>query len=66
MENFKIFVDRIKHGSLDGTQVDLVLSCVDNFEARMTVNTVSSYNTSIINLFFRPATKKTRYGSNPE
>ncbi|KAI6216961.1 Ubiquitin-like modifier-activating enzyme 5 [Aphelenchoides fujianensis] len=39
LDNFKIFVDRIKHGSMDGGQVDLVLSCVDNFEARMTVNT---------------------------
>ncbi|CAJ0581442.1 unnamed protein product, partial [Mesorhabditis spiculigera] len=39
VENFKIFVDRIRHGSLAGGKVDLVLSCVDNFEARMTVNT---------------------------
>ncbi|KAI6238286.1 Ubiquitin-like modifier-activating enzyme 5 [Aphelenchoides fujianensis] len=39
LDNFKTFVDRIKHGSMDGGQVDLVLSCVDNFEARMTVNT---------------------------
>lgn len=28
-------------GGKDGTSVDLVLSCVDNFEARMAVNTVS-------------------------
>uniref|UniRef100_A0A914PHM6 THIF-type NAD/FAD binding fold domain-containing protein n=1 Tax=Panagrolaimus davidi TaxID=227884 RepID=A0A914PHM6_9BILA len=40
MENFKIFVNRIQRGNLDGGKVDLVLSCVDNFEARMTVNTV--------------------------
>ncbi|EPB78757.1 ThiF family protein [Ancylostoma ceylanicum] len=39
MENFNNFVDRIRHGSLTGGKVDLVLSCVDNFEARMTVNT---------------------------
>lgn len=39
LDNFKLFVDRIKHGNLSGAQVDLVLSCVDNFEARMTVNT---------------------------
>jgi len=47
MENFKIFVDRIKHGNLDGTQVDLVLSCVDNFEARMTVNTACNEENQI-------------------
>ncbi|CAJ0930021.1 unnamed protein product, partial [Mesorhabditis belari] len=39
MENFNKFVDRIRHGSLTGGKVDLVLSCVDNFEARMTINT---------------------------
>ncbi|KAK6032039.1 ThiF family protein [Ostertagia ostertagi] len=39
VENFNKFVDRIRHGSLTGGKVDLVLSCVDNFEARMTVNT---------------------------
>ncbi|KAK6730979.1 hypothetical protein RB195_007446 [Necator americanus] len=39
MDNFNNFVDRIRHGSLTGGKVDLVLSCVDNFEARMTVNT---------------------------
>lgn len=31
------------HGGLEeGKPVDLVLSCVDNFEARMAINTVSS------------------------
>ena len=30
---------RIKEGSLTGGPVDLVLSCVDNFEARMAINT---------------------------
>uniref|UniRef100_A0A1I7TKD2 Ubiquitin-like modifier-activating enzyme 5 n=1 Tax=Caenorhabditis tropicalis TaxID=1561998 RepID=A0A1I7TKD2_9PELO len=38
MDNFETFVDRIRHGSLTNGKVDLVLSCVDNFEARMTVN----------------------------
>ncbi|CDW54499.1 ubiquitin modifier activating enzyme 5 [Trichuris trichiura] len=38
VENFKTFMDRIKNGSLTGNQVDLVLSCVDNYEARMAVN----------------------------
>merc|ERR1719188_2569151 len=38
-ENFEQLLDRIKHGSLDGkNRVDLVLSCVDNYAARMTIN----------------------------
>lgn len=42
IDNFDKFVDRIKNGGLSsGCSVDLVLSCVDNYEARMTVNTVS-------------------------
>ncbi|KAI1711163.1 thiF family domain-containing protein [Ditylenchus destructor] len=47
MENFKIFVERIKHGSLTKKNVDLVLSCVDNFEARMTVNTACNEENQI-------------------
>lgn len=40
VENFQHFVDRISNGGLEeGKPVDLVLSCVDNFEARMTINT---------------------------
>ncbi|KJH51710.1 ThiF family protein [Dictyocaulus viviparus] len=39
MENFTNFVSRLCHGSLTSGKVDLVLSCVDNFEARMAVNT---------------------------
>ncbi|XP_036287363.1 ubiquitin-like modifier-activating enzyme 5 isoform X1 [Pipistrellus kuhlii] len=40
VENFQHFMDRISNGGLeDGKPVDLVLSCVDNFEARMTINT---------------------------
>merc|ERR1719492_660383 len=38
VENFDHFMSRIKEGSLNGTSVDLVLSCVDNFEARMAIN----------------------------
>jgi len=38
VENYDDFVDRIRRGSLTGNSVDLVLSCVDNFEARMTIN----------------------------
>ncbi|XP_037503932.1 ubiquitin-like modifier-activating enzyme 5 [Rhipicephalus sanguineus] len=39
VENFQHFMDTIKTGSLQGGPVDLVLSCVDNFEARMAINT---------------------------
>lgn len=40
MENFTHFMDRISQGGLEeGKPVDLVLSCVDNFEARMAINT---------------------------
>ncbi|KRZ84255.1 Ubiquitin-like modifier-activating enzyme 5 [Trichinella sp. T8] len=39
MENFNKLLHLIKCGSLHGGQVDLVLSCVDNFEARMAINT---------------------------
>lgn len=40
VDNFDHFMDRIKTGGLTkDTPVDLVLSCVDNFEARMAINT---------------------------
>ncbi|KAK7790283.1 hypothetical protein R5R35_003863 [Gryllus longicercus] len=39
VDNFQHFMDRISQGSLTGGPVDLVLSCVDNFEARMAINT---------------------------
>jgi len=38
VDNFDHFMSRIKEGSLNGSSVDLVLSCVDNFEARMAIN----------------------------
>nr|CAG4644010.1 EOG090X07G2 [Lepidurus arcticus] len=38
MDNFQHFMGRISEGSLKGGPVDLVLSCVDNFEARMAIN----------------------------
>ena len=38
VENFEHFMGKIKEGSLTGGNVDLVLSCVDNFQARMTIN----------------------------
>lgn len=39
LENFKHFLCRISHGGKNEKPVDLVLSCVDNFEARMAINT---------------------------
>ncbi|KAH9498774.1 Ubiquitin-like modifier-activating enzyme 5 [Bulinus truncatus] len=40
VENFQHFMDRIRLGGKEkDTPVDLVLSCVDNFEARMAINT---------------------------
>ncbi|KAL4635273.1 ubiquitin-like modifier-activating enzyme 5 [Arapaima gigas] len=40
VDNFAHFMDCISHGGLqEGAPVDLVLSCVDNFEARMAINT---------------------------
>lgn len=39
VDNFQHFCDTIRTGSLTGGPVDLILSCVDNFEARMAINT---------------------------
>ncbi|XP_048489360.1 ubiquitin-like modifier-activating enzyme 5 [Plutella xylostella] len=39
VDNFQKFCDTISTGSLTSGPVDLVLSCVDNFEARMAINT---------------------------
>lgn len=39
VDNFEHFLNTIKTGNIDGSgPVDLVLSCVDNFEARMAIN----------------------------
>uniref|UniRef100_A0A183A6Q6 Ubiquitin-like modifier-activating enzyme 5 n=1 Tax=Echinostoma caproni TaxID=27848 RepID=A0A183A6Q6_9TREM len=39
MEHYEHFLSRIRQGGrVAGQPVDLVLSCVDNFEARMTIN----------------------------
>merc|ERR1711936_471607 len=38
VENFDHFMSRLSSGSLTNGPVDLVLSCVDNFEARMAIN----------------------------
>lgn len=40
MDSFSKFLDAIRLGGIEeGTPVDLVLCCVDNFEARMAINT---------------------------
>ena len=39
VENFDHFISKVKSGGFDGKSVDIVLSCVDNYEARMAVNT---------------------------
>lgn len=39
VDNFGHFVSKIKTGGFGGKEVNLVLSCVDNYEARMAVNT---------------------------
>jgi len=39
-DEYDKFMDRVSHGGLDGGRVDLVLSCVDNYAARMTINRV--------------------------
>lgn len=39
VDNYEHFLSRIRHGGrVDNQPVDLVLSCVDNFEARMSIN----------------------------
>ncbi|XP_020280729.1 ubiquitin-like modifier-activating enzyme 5 [Pseudomyrmex gracilis] len=39
VDHFQDFMDTISTSSLNNGPVDLVLSCVDNFEARMAINT---------------------------
>ena len=39
VDNFNHFIERLQKGSLTNGPVDLVLSCVDNFEARIAINT---------------------------
>lgn len=39
-EGYAHLKDRITKGSLNGDHVDLVLSCVDNYSARMAVNSI--------------------------
>lgn len=44
MVNFELCLFICSHGGFDDKPVDLVLSCVDNYEARMAINTVSTSN----------------------
>ena len=39
VENFDHFINKVKTGGFNEKRVDVVLSCVDNYEARMAVNT---------------------------
>lgn len=39
VDNFDHFMSRLREGSKTSGPVDVVLSCVDNFEARMAINT---------------------------
>ncbi|KAH9493720.1 Ubiquitin-like modifier-activating enzyme 5 [Dermatophagoides farinae] len=39
VDNFDHFMQTLRTGSIRNDRVDLVLSCVDNFEARMAINT---------------------------
>jgi ubiquitin-like modifier-activating enzyme 5 len=38
VDNFDHFMKCISHGGLNNNRVNVVLSCVDNYEARMTIN----------------------------
>ena len=38
IDNYDLFMKRIQEGGLKGDRVSLVLSCVDNYAARMTIN----------------------------
>ncbi|XP_045481517.1 ubiquitin-like modifier-activating enzyme 5 [Harmonia axyridis] len=44
LDNFENFQSSLIHQGMNGKNVDTVLSCVDNFEARLTINTVCNEN----------------------
>lgn len=46
-EGYDHVTDRTLHGGKQGGQVDLVLSCVDNYSARMTINSICNRNNVI-------------------
>lgn len=37
-ENYDKFLENIEHGGIDGGRISIILSCVDNYGARMTIN----------------------------
>ena len=37
-ENYDKLLDNIKHGGINGDRISIILSCVDNYGARMTIN----------------------------
>jgi ubiquitin-like modifier-activating enzyme 5 len=39
-EGYEHVTNRVLEGSLTNSAIDLVLSCVDNYSARMTVNAI--------------------------
>jgi ubiquitin-like modifier-activating enzyme 5 len=39
-DNYDKFLDRIKIGGINGDRIDIILSCVDNYGARMTINKI--------------------------
>jgi len=38
VDNFEHFMGMIETGGIDGGRIDIVMSCVDNFQARMSIN----------------------------
>ena len=38
VDHFDHFMDRLRNGGLGGRPINLLLSCVDNFEARIAIN----------------------------
>ncbi len=46
-EGYDHVTDRTLNGGKQGGQVDLVLSCVDNYSARMTINSICNKNNVI-------------------
>lgn len=58
------FVCIFSNGGLEeGKPVDLVLSCVDNFEARMVINTVSRVSIMGVYLLFSDHLFSSKYDS---
>ena len=46
-EGYDNVTNRVLNGSKNFGQVDLVLSCVDNYSARMTINSICNKNNVI-------------------